>query len=163
MNRNKLRMFVLTALVTAVFAAGARPRAAFADASCSGLLTSKINQLVASGGHYSYTTTIVKDSLPYVTFQGSQLLKWDGTYLNSPDNTQFSDRYTGTQNFSVTAMESSAIWITSTGVLWIYDYTYGYWVVAGYDMSCIGGLISKYVPGLGVVTVRIGDWIPAVR
>jgi hypothetical protein len=90
-------------------------------------------------------------------------MAWDGTFLHSADNMQFSDRIVGSQNFTVSAMESSAVWITSTGALWIYNYTYGYWVVSGYDMSCVGGLISSYVPGLGVATVRIGDWIPPIR
>jgi len=35
---------------------------------------------------------------------------------------------------------------------------YSYYIVSGTDMSCAGGLITKYVPGLGVVTVAIRNW-----
>jgi hypothetical protein len=158
MNRSHLHKLVLTAVVVASLGAISAPSVAHADASCSSLLSGKISNLVTNGGSYTYTVTIVKDSLAYVTFTKGYDLKWDGTWLHSTDKIQFSDRYNGSQNFNINEMEPSAIWIDQSGHLWIRNDLYNSWIVSGYDMSCVGGLISKYVPGLGVVTVRIGAW-----
>lgn len=158
MNRHHLHKLVLTAVVVASLGAISAPRVAHADASCSSLLSGKISYLATNGGSYAYTVTIVKDSLAYVTFTDGHGLRWDGTWLHSPDNIQFSDRRNGSQNFNINETESSAIWVDQSGHLWIHNDVYNSWIVSGHDMSCVGGLISKYVPGLGVVTVRLGAW-----
>lgn len=152
------------ALVLAVVGVVAMPSSARADATCASLLNGKFSYLQNNGGWYSYTATVVKDSLNYVTFTKGYYLSLSGGYLTnystSADPIQFSDRLSGSQNFNIGATEPMYIWINQTGHLWIYNDLYGSYIVSNKDMSCYGNLISAYVSGLGVVTVRIGPWSP---
>jgi len=159
-HRN-VRALVLAGLMVVVGAVG-RPSSARADATCTSLLNSKFSYLQSHGGWYSYTATVVKDSLDYVTFTKGYNLILSGSYLTNysmgADQIQFSDRFSSGQNFTFSATEPMYIWIDQTGHLWIYNNLYSYYIVSNKDMSCYGNLISAYVSGLGVVTVRIGPW-----
>lgn len=152
----RIRRSLLAAIAVSAAAALA-PSAARADASCNALLPGKFSYLQQHGGFYDVEITVTKDSLPYVTYS-SGYLNLSGSYLYGSANLQFSDRYNGAQNFNASAAETIRIWISRTGTLWIYNDNYSYYIVSNFEMSCAGGLISKYVPGLGVVTVAIRSW-----
>jgi hypothetical protein len=156
MTRHRITTIALS-MIAAALAAFAVPRTASADATCTALLTDKFNYLAAHDGYYNVEVTVTKDSLHYVTYSRGWV-QLSGPWLSGPTNLQFSDRFSGIQNFNIAAIENTQIWIGSTGTLWIWNNNYSYYIVAGTDMSCAGGLITKYVPGLGVVTVAIRDW-----
>jgi hypothetical protein len=139
------------------------PGPARADATCSGLLPQKIAYLQQNSGNYDIEITVTKDSLPYVTYSLGWIY-WSNPWLYGSANLLFSDRYAaGSQPFNVNAKENIQVWIDSVGHLWIWNNQYSYWVVSGADMSCVGGLISKYVPGLGLVTVALRQWVAPIQ
>jgi hypothetical protein len=142
------------AAAVAISATALAPRMAQADATCTGLITSKFNNLRQFGSTYDFEMTVTKDPLAYVTYSSGEL-QLSGSYLYGAAPLQFSDRWDGNQNFAVNGNEHTEVWINQTGTLWIYSDNYHYWIVSNVDMSCTGGLISKYVQGLGLVTVAI--------
>jgi hypothetical protein len=144
-------------ILVAVLAATAAPDLARADSTCSSLLPGKFSYLTQHAGYYDVEVTVTKDSLHYVTYSKG-FLELSGSYLYGTTNLEFSDRYNGSQNFNINAIENTQVWISQTGALWIWNNNYSYYIVSGTDMSCAGGLITKYVSGLGVVTVAIRDW-----
>jgi hypothetical protein len=157
---NILRKLSLAAVLAAV-AVSAAPGSARADASCSNLLTSKFNYLKQNGGAYNVEITVTKDPLADVTYS-TGWVSLEGAYLYGNPDLAFSDRFNGNQNFNVNATESLQLWISETGSVWIYNNNYRYYIVSGQDMSCSGGLISKYVPGLGLVTVALRTWFAPI-
>jgi|SRR5215510_2095576 len=148
---------ITSSMLVALLAVSAVPELANADSTCSSLLPAKFSYLTQNSGYYDFEVTVTKDSLHYVTYSKG-LLALNGSYLYGTTNLEFSDRYNGSQNFNVSAIENTQVWISSTGVLWIWNNNYNYYIISGTDMSCAGGLITKYVPGLGVVTIAIRDW-----
>jgi hypothetical protein len=105
--------------------------------------------------------TVTKDSLPYTTYSFGTLTQ-SGAWFYGSCGMWFSDRYTGTQNFSggvnYSLTEHMDLWLSPAGELWIWNEKYQYWIVSGFDMSCMGGLVTSNVPGLGVLTVAIRQW-----
>jgi hypothetical protein len=160
MSQNLCKL-VLAGAIAAVTAVGA-PHTAHADATCTALLSSKFSYLQNNGGWYSYSVVVVKDSLNYTTFTSGPHLSLDGSYLSNAgwqtDPIQFSDRYNGNQNFDVNQTEPMYIWIDQTGDLWLYNTKYSYYIVNDVNMSCAGGLVTKYISGLGQVVVMFGPW-----
>jgi len=148
--------------VIATAAVVAAPHTARADATCSSLLSSKFSYLQANKGWYSYSVIVVKDSLNYTTFTNGQYLSLSGSYLTNAgwqaDPIEFSDRYNGTQNFANNQTEPMWIWLDQAGDLWLYNTKYSYYIVNDTNMSCTGGLVTKYISGLGQVTVMFGPW-----
>jgi hypothetical protein len=161
MTRHWIAKLAVSMLV-ATFAMIGGPGRASADSTCSSLLPGKFSYLSTYGGYYTLEITVTKDSLQYVTYSTGRV-QLSGSYLYGGANLEFSDRYNGTQNFNINATENTRIWISQTGALWIYNDNYSYYIVSGTDMSCAGGLITKYVPGLGVVTVALRSWFPDIR
>ncbi len=133
-----------------------------ADASCISLLNGKITYLNQHHGYFTMEMTVDKDSLSYDTYSSGWLELSGTSWLYGTSNLLFSDRFSGNQPFNVNASESLQIWIDSTGRLYLYNNNYSYYVVYGADMSCNGGLLSKYVPGLGQVTLVFRSWFPPI-
>ena len=134
---------------------------AHADASCTSLLTSKYNYLSAHGGWWGYELTISGDGsgqdVRYT--RGALTLSAPYMYDGGGSNT-FSDRYDGYsngQNFSVHAPETIRVWLDQSGDLWIYDNNYSYWLLNNGNMSCSGGVVTKYVNG-AVFTLAFRAW-----
>jgi hypothetical protein len=154
-----LRSVSVTALTALAATLGLAMTAgsAHADASCTSLIASKTNTLQQSHGWYNFEITVTKDPLADVTYSFGTLAL-SGSYLYGTADLAFSDRFNGNQGFNVNATEQIQLWVSPTGQVWIWNNNYHYYIVSGVDMTCNGGLISKYVPGLGMVTVAIRGW-----
>jgi len=156
MTRDRITKLAIS-MIAASFATIGIPPSANADSTCTSLLTDKFNYLTTHPGYYDLEVTVTKDSLHYVTYSRGWV-EQSGSWLSGPANLEFSDRFSGNQNFNIAATENTQVWIGQTGTLWIWNNNYSYYIVSGTDMSCFGSLISKYVPGLGLVTVAIRDY-----
>jgi hypothetical protein len=142
------------------------PASARADASCSSLLSGAFNNLQQNGGFNYFEITVTRDP-PYnvtqdVTF-GAGTLGVSAPFLYGTANVEYSQDWAPTNNpFDVSLAQSIRVWLTTNGTLWIWNDNLAFWIVDGFDMSCMGGLASKYVPGAGLVTVAIRGWVPNV-
>ncbi len=156
---SKLSLF---AAVTAI-AAATSPSAARADATCTNLLNAKRSQLTQYSGWYYLELVNTKDPLGDVTYS-TGTIGLDGSWgFYGTANLEFSDRWNGSQNFNINAVEQVQIWISNSGQIWIYNNNYHYYIVSGQDMSCTGGLMTAYVSGLGQVTFAFRNWNPPIQ
>jgi hypothetical protein len=148
---HKCFLAAIVALAVAVMS----PGTARADATCSSLIPGMFSNLSQRvGPYYNVEITVTKDPLTDVTYS-TGTVELNGSYLWGRANLLFSDRLNGFQRFVANASENIQVWITQNGQVWIWNNNYSYWIVSDTDMSCTGNLISKYVPGLGLVTIAV--------
>jgi hypothetical protein len=153
----KLNLSKSTLLAAALAVAGmaSLPAKAHADTTCSALIGGKASTLQSNSGYfYDFEMTIHRDAVAHVLYVNGYL-SWNGSWIHGYAEEAFSDRRVGenNQNFDIDATEQLEVWLSPSGRLYVYNQNYSFWIVSNVDMSCAGGVVSKYVPGLGQVTL----------
>jgi hypothetical protein len=147
------------------FAAVVSMGSARADATCPALINSVVNTLQSKGGgYYNVEMTMHRTDVALVTYSNGRVAL-DGTYAGWPllgyTNQLFSDRLNGSQRFNQNAADQLTIYISETGLLYIYYDTWHF--VTDWDMSCTGNTLTKVIPGFGVVSFTFRNWATDVQ
>jgi len=126
-----------------------------ADASCAGLLQSKIAYIEQHGGWFFIDMSIHREDVRWVSYSAGTV-SLDGTALTGQADQIFSDRPRGIQPFDIYQQDWLSLDLSSDGLLHIRSITWSfdtYW-----DMSCQGELVTKYFPGYGTITLAFRGW-----
>jgi len=146
----------------AIAAWGLTSLPARADSSCTPLVNNIYNALNTYGGSYTFEMTMHRTGVKLVTYsdgavRASGIPVW---LLRGSSNQLFSDRTSGTQPFNINAADSLTVSFSASGRLRIF---YSPWnFTTTWDMSCQGNVMTKNVPGHGVVTVTFRDHVAPI-
>jgi hypothetical protein len=148
MNTRKLALSLFTLLAGLAIA----EPSARADPSCSALLQDRIAQSSSTQG-WQIEMTIHREDVAFVTYSSGALYNFGSGNLTGYANQLFSDRRTvnNQQPFNASQSDSLYIQLSPSGLLHIH---YSPWNFdTDWDMSCQGTVMTKYLPGIGVVTL----------
>ncbi|WP_437321674.1 hypothetical protein [Sorangium sp. So ce385] len=149
-------MIVRTALLSLfTFLAGA---AAFeplarADESCRALVQDRVSRIYGQLG-WEIDMTIHRDGVRQVTHSRGWLKRTDGGALVGRADQLFSDRTSAAdpdQQFDAESADELTIDVSPTGVLHIRYFPWRF--DTSWDMACQGPVMTRYIPGIGVVTL----------
>jgi len=142
--------------------ASAASRSATSDGTCTALLASKLREAQAKNQFYNIELSIHREDTKFVSYSAGFLAP------NAPDggftgraNQLFSDRQAISQPFNTKAADQLDLRLSAIGVLrihyqpWNFDTTW--------DLSCSGSMVTKYLPGVGVVTLTFRDLFTPIQ
>src|SRR6266581_2613540 len=147
--------FSLLAVSILLFAVATGPSAR-ADGTCTAFLGAKVKDVQNTKQSYKIELFIHREDTKLVTYSAGFLgpNTQDGSFAGRA-NQLFSDRQAGPQPFNINAADQLDLQLSATGVLhihykpWNFDTTW--------DLSCSGSILTKYLPGFGVVTLTFRD------
>src|SRR6266481_346008 len=147
--------FSLLAVSILLFAVATGPSAR-ADGTCTAFLAAKVKDVQNTKQSYKIELFIHREDTKLVTYSAGFLgpNAQDGSFTGRA-NQLFSDRQAGTQPFNINTADQLDLRLSASGVLsihykpWNFDTTW--------DLSCSGSMLSRYVPGFGVVTLTFRD------
>ncbi len=146
---------------TLALALALAPSEARADTTCSAFVQQTVQKLKTSGGWYDFDLTMHRTNTPLVSYShGTMWLTGTGNEywaLTGQSNQLFNDRYNGNQPFGINAADTITPYISTDGRLYIYYNTWNF--STDWDMGCVdGNVMTKYIPGHGVVTLTLRGW-----
>ncbi len=143
-----------------LFALAAAPSAR-ADGTCTAFLAAKFKEAQAKNQFYNIQLSIHREDVKLVTYSaGSVAPNPDGSFTGHA-NQLFSDRLTISQPFNINAADQLDLRLSATGVLRVH---YNPWNVdTTWDLSCSGSMLTKYLPGFGVVTLTFRDLFTPIQ
>ena len=157
MNRRPALLSSALALLALSSTVVALERPARADASCSALIAGKLDYLTRHGGSFAVEMTMHRENIAAVSYSSGSLWRDSRTgHLIGGSNQLFSDRRSGAQPFNVNAGDRLELDLSPDGLLHIYYATWRF--ETDWDMSCQGPVVTKYLPGFGVVTLTFRNW-----
>src|SRR6266702_3237707 len=127
-----------------------------ADGTCTAFLAAKLREAQTKNQVYKIELFMHREDTKLVTYSAGFLgpNTQDGSFAGRA-NQLFSDRQAGPQPFNINAADQLDLQLSATGVLhihykpWNFDTTW--------DLSCSGSILTKYLPGFGVVTLTFRD------
>jgi hypothetical protein len=135
---------------------------AAADASCNAPLSSRISELARRRGCYAVQMTMHRENVALVSYsEGILCLPSGGHTLQGRANQLFSDRRSGRQGFTIDQADELTLRLDTSGRLQIHYQPWNF--DTAWDMACVGSLVTRYIPGHGVVTLSFGEYIPPIR
>ncbi len=151
----------LLAVCIVLFAVGVAPSAR-ADGTCIAFLAAKLKEAQTKNQFYNIDLTIHREDTKFVTYSaGSLAPNAQGGGFTGRANQLFSDRRAISQPFNINAADQLDLRLSASGVLsihykpWNFDTTW--------DLSCSGSMLTKYVPGVGVVTLTFRDLFTPIQ
>ncbi len=144
-----------------LFALAAAPSAK-ADGTCTAFLAAKLKEAQAKNQFYNVQLTIHREDIKSLTYSTGSLAPnaQDGSFVGHA-NQLFSDRRAISQPFNINAADQLDLRLSASGVLsihykpWNFDTTW--------DLSCTGSMLTKYLPGFGVVTLTFRDLFTPIQ
>jgi hypothetical protein len=129
---------------------------AWADGTCTAFLAAEFREAQAKNQVYKIELFMHREDSKLVTYSAGFLgpNANDGGFTGRA-NQLFSDRQVGNQPFNINAADQLDLRLSASGVLsihykpWNFDTTW--------DLSCTGSMLTKYLPGFGVVTLTFRD------
>lgn len=145
----------LVAVSILLFAVAAAPSAR-ADGTCTAFLASKLKEAQAKNQFYKIDLLMHREDSKLVSYSAGFL----GPNAKAESfigraNQLFSDRQAGTQPFNINAADQLDLRLSASGVLSIHYKPWNFNTT--WDLTCSGSMLSKYVPGFGVVTLTFRD------
>jgi hypothetical protein len=138
----------------------ASSHSAHANGTCTGLITSVRNQLIAHGGAYNFDLTIHRTDIDEVEYSRGAMSLYTSTgywaLTGGATYQLFRDRYNGNQPFNMGAADLITPYVGSDGQIYIWYNTWGF--QTQWDLGCTGNTITAIVPNVGVVTLTFRSW-----
>jgi hypothetical protein len=151
MGRRK-SVIALGALGLALAAASS----ARADSTCTTFLAAKLREAQAKNQWYNIELSMHREDIKFVSYSAGFLSPNHGDRgFTGRANQLFSNRQAISQPFNINAADQLDLRLSATGVLsihynpWNFDTTW--------DLSCSGSVMTKHLPGFGVVTLTFRD------
>ncbi|XXX82427.1 hypothetical protein WMF30_27100 [Sorangium sp. So ce134] len=123
-----------------------------ADESCRALVQDRVSQIYGQLG-WEINITIHRDGVRQVTYSRGWLRNINGALGGAADQL-FSDRVSAadpSQPFDADSADNLLVDISPTGVLYIRYFPWRF--STAWDMACEGPVMTRYIPGIGVVTL----------
>jgi hypothetical protein len=127
-----------------------------ADSTCSAFLAGKLREAQAKNQWYNIELSIVREDTKFVSYSAGSLSPnhGDGGFTGRA-NQLFSNRQAISQPFNINAADQLDLRVSATGVLGIHYKPWNF--DTSWDLSCSGSVMTKYLPGFGVVTLTFRD------
>lgn len=135
----------------------ATARASFADCA------SQLAPLFTAGGAHVKMTISTADASKWVSYSDGYLKFNGGGYLTAQVDQLFSDRMVYAPNsfigqpFNIGAADHITPYVGSTGMIWIYNNTWGGWT--SYQATCANGFVYGFIDG-AMVNMALAPWTP---
>jgi hypothetical protein len=154
--RSSVPVFACIFLFSLAAASSAR-----ADGTCTALLATKFKEAQAKNQFYNIQLSIHREDIKLVTYSAGDLApNQDGGFIGRA-NQLFSDRRAISQPFNINAADQLDLRLSATGVLRVH---YNPWNFdTAWDLSCSGSMLTKYLPGFGVVTLTFRDLFTPIQ
>jgi len=146
----------LLAVGILLFAVAAAPSARAEDGTCTAFLAAKLREAQIKNQVYKIELFIHREDVKLVTYSAGFLgpIAKDGGFSGRA-NQLFSDRQAGSQPFNINAADQLDLQLSSTGLLRIHYKPWNF--DTAWDLSCSGSMLTKYLPGVGVVSLTFRD------
>ncbi len=143
-----------------LFVLAAAPSAK-ADGTCTAFLAAKFKEAQAKNQFYNIQLSIHREDIKFVTYSAGALAPNQDGGFTGRANQLFSDRQAISQPFNINAADQLDLRLSATGVLRVH---YNPWNVdTTWDLSCSGSMLTKYLPGFGVVTLTLRDLFTPIQ
>jgi hypothetical protein len=151
---------IYAAIAMGLAGAAATSNSAHADPTCTTLISSVKNQLIAHGGAYNFDLTFHRTDIDEVEYSRGAISLYSSTgywALTGGSTFQlFRDRYNGGQPFNFGAADTITPYVSTDGQLYIWYNTWSF--STQWDLSCTGNTMTKIIPNFGVVTLTFRNW-----
>ena len=130
---------------------------ALADASARNVVQPRIAYLQGQGGWYEFDLTMHRENTAFVSYARGTL-RYDPRVnaLTGAAYHLFSDRVANSQPFTFGRKDALEVKLTADGQLHIDDRTWNF--STDRDLAAQGQLLSRYVPGFGIVTLAFREY-----